>query len=76
LSIAAAIVVYVILWWIVFFAVLPWGVRVPDETEPGFATSAPERPRLGIKVAVTSLIAAALWVVAWYVISSDLISFR
>lgn len=76
MSVISGIVVYVIIWWVVFFAVLPWGVRIPDRTEPGFATSAPERPRLGLKVAVTSGIAALLWVGAYFLISSDLISFR
>ena len=76
MSWVSGIVVYTILWWLVFFAVLPWGVRVPDETEPGFATSAPERPRLWLKVGITSLIAAALWIAADQIIRSDLISFR
>ena len=38
------ILVYVMIWWVVIFAVLPWGVRVPDEPEPGHAASAPETP--------------------------------
>ncbi len=69
-------VVFVIIWWCVFFAVLPWGVRVPDAPEPGHATSAPVQPRLWIKSAATTLIAAALWGVAYWLITSDMISFR
>ena len=76
MSILAGIVVYLMIWWVVLFAVLPWGVRIPDETEPGFAASAPEKPRLWLKVAVTSLISAVLWVGAAYLITSDWITFR
>ena len=49
----SGIVVYVIIWWVVFFTMLPIGVRSPDEAGvevgPGHAPSAPVRPRLGLK---------------------------
>jgi predicted secreted protein len=60
----------------VFFAVLPWGVRVPDTHEPGHATSAPEHPMVWRKAAITSLISAALWVAVYFLIQSDLIPVR
>lgn len=66
MGIPGSIVVYVVVWWLVFFAVLPWGVRSQREsgdevggTEPG----APVNPRLGRKALITSLIAAAIWLV-------------
>lgn len=70
--------VYVIFWWLVFFMVLPWGIRPVEETdvEKGHASSAPQRPRIVLKMAVTSVIAAVLWYVAYLVAMSDLISFR
>jgi predicted secreted protein len=70
------LMVYAIIWWVVLFAVLPWGVHVPDQHEPGHATSAPEKPMLWRKAAVTTAIATVLWVIAYYLITSDLISFR
>ena len=70
------IVVYAVIWWLVIFTVLPWGVRIPDNPQPGLATSAPEQPRLWLKVVVTSVISAVLWIIADLIISSDLISFR
>lgn len=80
MGIASGIVVYIILWWSVFFMTLPWGAHSPheagEEVEPGFAASAPKRPRLGLKAGITTVIAAALWGVAYWVIASDLISFR
>ena len=76
MSWVSGVVVYVIVWWLVLFTVLPWGVRIPDEPQPGFATSAPERPRLWLKVAVTSLIAGVIWVVIYLISVYDLITFR
>ncbi len=70
------IAVYIVLWWIVLFAVLPWGVRVPDEVVPGHAESAPERPRLVLKAVVTSVLAGLLWLFVEWLATTDLISFR
>ena len=52
--------VFVVVWWILLFMVLPWGVRPPETAEPGHAESAPERPRLLLKFAVTTVLALAL----------------
>ncbi len=70
------LVTFIIIWWMVLFTVLPWGVRIPDNPEKGHATSAPTRPRLWLKLAITSGIALLLWAVAYWLAASDLISFR
>ena len=69
-------VVYVILWWLVLFMVLPWGARAPKTIPPGFATSAPEKPRMWLKAAITTVIAAILWAVFHAVHAAGLITFR
>lgn len=68
--------VYLIIWWLVLFMTLPWGIKVPDDPEPGHATSAPEKPMLWRKAAVTTVIATIVWIGVYYLIESDLISFR
>lgn len=77
---ASGIVVFVILWWLIFFMTLPFGVRPPHEVgeaaAPGHVASAPVRPRLWFKAGVTTLIASVLWIAAYFLIASDLISFR
>ncbi len=70
------VVVFLIIWWVVIFAVLPWGVRTPDKVETGHATSAPLRPMLWRKVAITTLITCVLWGLAYWLINSDLLSLR
>jgi len=72
-----AIVLYVIIWMVALFAVLPFGTH--PNPEPDAATGwrgAPERPRLGLKVLVTSLIALMIWGAITFVIQSGWISFR
>ncbi len=64
------------IWWVVIFAVLPWGVRVPETHQPGHATSAPERPMLWRKAAITTAIAAVIWIGVYLLIESDLVTLR
>ncbi len=70
------IVVYLVVWWLVWFCVLPWGVRRPDVVEKGQADGAPDNARLGLKFLVTTAIAAALWGVAFVVIEFGWINLR
>ncbi len=68
--------VYVVIWWVVIFAVLPWGVRVPETHQPGHATSAPEHPMMWRKAAITTAISAVIWIGVYLVIQGDYLSFR
>ena len=71
-----SIVAFIVIWWLLFFMVLPWGVHVPDKVEQGHATSAPAKPKLWQKMAITTGIAIVLWGVVFWIASTDLISFR
>ena len=70
------IVVYVLTWWVVIFAVLPWGNRNAVNPEAGTVESAPDKPRLLMKFLVTSAISAVIWLVIFALVKSDIISFR
>lgn len=70
------IVVYVLVWWVVIFAVLPWGNRPATDRPAGQASSAPAQPRLWLKAAVTTLAAAVIWLIIWAIIESNWVNFR
>ena len=72
----AAGVIFVIVWWLVLFMVLPFGASPPDEVEPGMAPSAPARPRMGLKIAVTTVIALAVTALILWLLQSGLIQLR
>jgi predicted secreted protein len=76
----SGIVVYVIIWWVLFFMSLPWGARSSHEAgeaaAEGMVESAPLRPRLWLKAGITSIVAAVLWGVAYYIIGSEMWSLR
>jgi predicted secreted protein len=62
-SAALAAAIYFVLWWIVLFAVLPWGVQSQEEAgdiSPGSDPGAPVRPLLLRKAIATSLVSAAI----------------
>lgn len=65
----SGIVVYLLTWWVVIFAVLPIGLK-RDET------GKPENPRLGRKLLTTTLISAVIWLIIYGLIEADIISFR
>ena len=67
---------YAIVWWLVLFMVLPFGVRQIENPEPGHDPGAPARPLMLIKVAVTSGVAAILTAIIWAVIANEWIDFR
>ena len=76
MDIVSGVVVYILLWWWVLFMVLPFGARAAKAPEEGHAPSAPEKPRILIKLLITSIIAMGLWVVVWLIIQSGWFSFR
>jgi len=72
----ATTLVFIIVWWLILFMVLPFGAAPPDEVEKGMATSAPAKPRLGIKLAITTALAVALTALIVWSIDSGLIQLR
>ena len=76
----SAILVYVIVWWLVFFMSLPIGARsyyeAGEDVESGNVESAPMRPRLWLKAGISTVIAAVLTVIIYFLIDSGALSFR
>lgn len=73
---ASGVIVYILIWWMVFFSILPFGNHPVSRPETGHAESAPAKPRIGLKMLVTTGIATVFFGIAWWIIDSDLISFR
>ncbi len=72
-----ACVLYALIWWTVLFAVLPLGTRpVADADADTGWRGVPDRPRLGRKLVVTTLVSLVFWAVAVGLIESDWLSFR
>ena len=71
------IAVFFLIWWVVLFAVLPFGVRPVEQADEHTGwRGAPEHPHLLAKMIATTLVAAVVWFGAYLLISSDYVSFR
>ena len=67
----SALVVYLMVFWTVLFAILPWGNRAHEEHDKGLAGSAPRNPRIKQKFLITGAIATVIWAVICLLIIYD-----
>ncbi len=73
MSKTTGLAVFFLIWWVVLFAVLPWGVRSQHEdgeVAPGTDPGAPAVPKLGRKLIWTTVV-AGLAFAAFYVVYTD-----
>jgi predicted secreted protein len=70
------IAAYIVIWWVVIFAVLPFGIHATEEGDPGHAAGAPANPRLKLKAAITTAVAAAIWLLLYWAVTRGLVNFR
>ena len=66
-----ALGLYLVIWWTILFAVLPFGVRTQAEdgaVVPGSEAAAPVKPHLLRKAMITSILAALILFVVWLAI--------
>ncbi|MEZ7845371.1 MAG: DUF1467 family protein [Rhodospirillales bacterium] len=77
MSLTEIVVVYIIIWWLVLFMVLPFGItRVdPDTLLPGQDPGSPAKGRMVLKLVITSGITAVLVGIYYFVATTGLISF-
>jgi len=70
------IVVYILVWWVSLFAILPLWVTPTEPGELGHAAGAPRRPLMLRKLALTSAVAAVVWLGIYILVREPWISFR
>ena len=64
MAISTALAIYFIIWWVVLFAVLPWGVRSQDESgavSPGTDPGAPAVHLVWRKLVWTTVVATVVF---------------
>jgi len=78
MGLVSGVVVYFLIWWVALFCVLPVGVR-PDasgaQTTGGWR-GAPLKTQLAWKLVGTTVLAALLWGVVFWLTSLEVMSFR
>ena len=76
MNLFSTVITFLVSWWLILFMVLPFGAAPPDDVEPGHASSAPAKPRMLIKLLITTILAiGATLVIRWF-LESGLIELR
>ena len=80
MTIAGAIVIFIVWWWLAFLAVLPRDIRsrweAPDDGVIGADPGAPEAPRIKEKMWLATKIGAVLAAVTIAIVMSGVFNFR
>ena len=80
MGVTGSIIVYVLIWWIIFFSVLPIGIQSNKEkfreNIEGVDTGAPNNPKIGKKFLITTIITSIIFIVIYYLVKFDLLNLR
>ena len=80
MGITGSIIIYVMIWWIVFFSVLPIGIQSNKETFKesieGIDPGAPKNPKIAKKFLVTTIITSILFIVIYYLVNNNFLNLR
>ena len=80
MGITGSIIVYVMIWWIIFFSVLPIGIQskkeVFKEKIGGMDPGAPKNPKIALKFLITTLITSIIFVVIYYLVDIEFLNLR
>ena len=80
MGITGSIIVYVIIWWIIFFSLLPVGIKsnkeVFREKIEGIDPGAPKNPKIAKKFLMTTIITTIIFLVIYYLVNIDLLNIR
>ena len=68
MELVSGIVVYIVLWWVIIFTVLPFGTHREANPEVGHDHGAPVKTHLRLKLLVTTILATICWFIADYII--------
>jgi|TARA_B100000886_G_C20025338_1_gene327580 predicted secreted protein len=77
LSITGSLIIYVLIWWIVFFALLPIDVnREKKDNIKGIDPGAPENPKIIKKFAYSTLITSIIFIIIYLLVKYEYLNIR
>jgi predicted secreted protein len=74
MTISFGVVLYIMIWWMTLFAVLPLGVRTQGEAGDvvaGTPESAPAKPRILRAMLINTVVAAFVFALVWAALQND-----
>ena len=77
MSLTGSIIIYVLIWWIVFFALLPIDVnREKKQNIIGIDAGAPENPKIIKKFVYSTLITSIIFIIIFLLVKYEYLNIR
>ena len=80
MGITGSIIVYVLIWWMIFFSILPVGIQSKKEKFKerieGIDPGAPNNPKIGKKFFLTTIITSIIFIAIYYLVEFNLLNLR
>ena len=77
MNLVLGLAIYFVCWWIVLFAILPFGVTTQidaGDVIPGTADSAPVAPKLLPKLIATTIIAGIIFMIIYWLLEGGVVT--
>ena len=80
MGITGSLIIFVLIWWIVFFSILPVGIKSEnkkfEEKIQGNDAGAPKNPNIGKKFLITTFITSVLFFAIYYIVTKEFFNLR
>ena len=80
MGITGSIIIYVMIWWIIFFSILPVGIQsnkeIFKESIEGADPGAPNNPKMAKKFLITTIITSILFIMIYYLVNAGVLNLR
>ena len=77
MSITGSLIIFVLIWWIIFFSLLPIDVdRKHKEMDEGVDKGSPENPKIIKKIIYTTIITSIIFVGIFMLVKYDYLNLR
>ena len=77
MSITGSLIIYVLIWWIIFFSLLPLDVdRKHKEMVEGVDKGSPENPKIIKKIIYTTIITSIIFIGIFMLVKYDYLNLR
>ena len=80
MGVTGSIIIYVMIWWIIFFSVLPVGIKSNKEafkeSIEGSDPGAPKNPKIAKKFLITTIITSIVFIVIYYLVNNGFFNLR
>ena len=80
MSTTGSLIVYISIWWIVFFSILPIGIKSQNIKFTGELygndRGAPKNPQIGKRFLITTLITSIIFLLIYYLVSQNYLNLR